>query len=232
MTKPELIAERIVLELKNKGVTAEEKNGKYHLKLKKKGSTPWRMISHDERKNCALWRHVLYMQMYSSMRGMVFIPQDCQDCYKVVIRPKTWAELKDLEKILLKLNLPSKCGIELRLTVKGYYGGYIYCVGLEEGRERYKIARDAIPDTIPITLKRGCTEFEIEHGPSDKWEVTDFQREVEATLYETVTLDRYNNIPTDEELEAVHNRWREFAYKCDPTYTGPAHHAACVTYHE
>jgi len=83
-----------------------------------------------------------------------------------------------MEQLLNDMDLPSKCGIELRDYTPKHYGAYFYCDGFDQGRERYTQVRKAIDDNIELTdkdkpigviLKRGCTEYEMIKGPSPYW---------------------------------------------------------------
>lgn len=99
------------------------------------------------------------------------IPKYCFDCYKVLITPRTIVELFKLlvlfEKIILPLDNTRKCMVESRNDCSGTYKGFIYCRGIEEGNEVRKIVRKVISEEIspqvPVTLKRGCSEFAHVH---------------------------------------------------------------------
>ncbi|KPK37048.1 MAG: hypothetical protein AMJ69_12720, partial [Gammaproteobacteria bacterium SG8_47] len=108
--------------------------------------------------------------------------------------------------------------------------------------ECYKTVRAAVdaepllgPD-VPVILKRACTEFEHEVGPSDKWEVTDEQRHIEALVDRWVVQDPMVQDQPDYLINRVHRRWVEFAYAAgDGTYAhftnGEPIYPAYVTYH-
>lgn len=96
------------------------------------------------------------------------IPEYCFDCIKVLIEPRTVAELFKLLLVFEKLNLPDnntrKCMCESRDFCSGVYKGFIYCRGVEDAMKvrdliRPIIANEISPD-IAISLKRGCSEFE------------------------------------------------------------------------
>ena len=96
------------------------------------------------------------------------IPKYCFDCCKVLIEPRTVVELFKLLMVFEKLELPDdntrKCMCESRDFCSGTYKGFIYCRGIEEAKEVYDIVRQVVSDDIspavPVTLKRGCSEFE------------------------------------------------------------------------
>jgi hypothetical protein len=95
------------------------------------------------------------------------IPEYCFNCYKVFIEPRTVVELMKLmmifEQIRLKDDNTRKCIVELREQVPGAYKGFVYCRGLEEGKLLQRVFRQVVSaqvsDKIPVTLKRGCTEY-------------------------------------------------------------------------
>lgn len=95
------------------------------------------------------------------------IPEYCFNCYKVVIKPRTVVELFKLMVVLDNLQLVNdntrKCLVEGREYVRDTYTGLIYCLGIKEGEELLntirKVISDEISDKIPVTLKRGCSEY-------------------------------------------------------------------------
>lgn len=97
------------------------------------------------------------------------IPKYCFNCYKVYIEPRTVMELFKLMMVFEKLDLSNdntrKCIVECREQVSGTYKGFIYCMGIEEGNEMLRIARKVISEEIstriPVTLKRGCSEYAL-----------------------------------------------------------------------
>ena len=97
------------------------------------------------------------------------IPRYCFDCYKVLIEPRTVVELFKLMMVFEKLKLPNdntrKCTVECREQLSGTYKGLIYCRGIEEGEEickmLQKVVQEEISKMIPVTFKRGCSEFPL-----------------------------------------------------------------------
>lgn len=95
------------------------------------------------------------------------IPKYCFNCYKVLIEPRTVVELFKLMMVIEKLDLKNdntrKCMVENRKQVSGTYKGLIYCKSLEEGKEILEITRKVVAEeiskSIPVTLKRGCSEY-------------------------------------------------------------------------
>jgi len=69
------------------------------------------------------------------------------------------------EKLKLPKDNTRKCIVETREQVSGAYKGFIYCRGIEEGEEILKIVKkvlsEEISKIIPVTLKRGCSEYPL-----------------------------------------------------------------------
>jgi len=97
------------------------------------------------------------------------IPKFCFGCYKVQVEPRSVLELIKLfvvfDQIKFSGNNTRKCIIEMRSDVPGFYKGLIYCSSLTEA---YKIAEylamvveEKIGSGIPLTVKRGCSEYPI-----------------------------------------------------------------------
>lgn len=118
--------------------------------------------------------------MHDISKYIGYIPNKCMHCWKVCARPSTVQQLFSLLQLQImmgqeeSLPLGCKCGVDLRPHVSGMYGGYWYNGTKEEGFNMLQRVRSAVADsigpTVPVTLKRGCTEFEKFYGPSDTWE--------------------------------------------------------------
>jgi len=205
--------------------------------------TPWRHIKQEWRFDCSTWHHLMFDYLSKFMPpGQKFVPSGCHNCFKVVVRPRSLKELFALEKLQLKLNRPSKCGIEVRPTVHALYGGYFYNQGLEQGLERYSEVRQAVDNDetlgpeVGIILKRGCTEFELECGPSDQWHISNEQMRLERLVNRWVATDDQDRAQPDWMLWRLYRQWIEFAYaNGDSTYAeftnGKPLYPPVVTYH-
>lgn len=210
--------------------------------------SPWVHHGQTGWAKCLLWSRVMFQVASMNMKnhfadGVPFVPSGCQNCYKVVVRPKTLEQLFALNELETELGLPSKCGIEVRDEVHGLYGGYFYNQGLDAGQECYEKVRAAIDKDaylgpkVKVILKRACTEMEHAVGPSDQWTVTEEQKVVEDLINEWITI-------ADDQMEApeavvwrVKRKWIDFAYaNGDETYLkftgGKPITPSYVTYHE
>lgn len=172
---------------------------------------PWLHAKTTKNYRCLLWHEIMFLNFH-------LLPSPCLNCYKVVVRPRTVAELFDLWLLQKRIDVPSKCGVEVRETVCGLYGGYFYNQGLEAGRERYEMVREevsaAISPEIPVILKRGCTEFEMKFGDSSKYkEPTKNQLELEAEL-SAIFVDKQNwLVQPDHVIDHIQTKWLHYAYQ-------------------
>lgn len=187
---------------------------------------PWHYVKHYWQWDCYTWHHVVFdIFGKTKVLGYPFVPSKCHHCFKVVVRPQTLKQLFLLESLQKALDRPCKCGIEVRDTVHGLYGGYFYNNGLEEGLQRYKEVRKAINEfeglgpEVPVTLKRACTEFELACGPSDQWVITPEQLKIEEMVDKYLVKDDVVRTQPDHVIRHVHRQWIEWAWKSgDPTY--------------
>jgi len=179
--------------------------------------TPWIHVKQATKKRCQMDHHVLFNHMH-------FIPKRCQECWKVVVGPDTLEELFALLDVEYALNLPSKCGIEVRNYTPRHYGGYFYNNSLDEGRECYETVRKAVDEHIgkhvSVILKRGCTEMELSIGPSPYWKVTPEAERWESYIEDRI-IDDGNFEPNQPEYIKAHifKKWVRWALSNgDQTY--------------
>ena len=156
--------------------------------------------------NMVLW------DMISKKCPTPFVPSHCQSCWKVCAKPKTFKQLSEILFLQDRQDRRAKCGIETRYYVPALYGAYWYTRSKEEGLDLYKEFKGSFEFAgVPLILKRGCTEMEIACGPSDKWEVTDWQIEIEdiarGLIVDDIVIERGYDWQRDDTLL----RWMEFA---------------------
>jgi len=186
--------------------------------------TPWHHVYHADNLDCHTWHKIMFDVIFQRT-GRKMAPSRCHNCWKVVVRPKTLKQLFALLGLQQRMGRPSKCGIEVRETVCGHYGGYFYNYSLPEGLECYEAVRaevDADPELGPeisVILKRACTEFELFVGPSDEWKVTEEQAHIEALVNKWFVRDIIQRSQPPHAIAAVHKRWIDWAYQnADMTY--------------
>jgi hypothetical protein len=218
-------------------------DGRLTHNFKNSWDTPWVHTKSSYSNNCYLWKDILFENIIMPLLppGKRFVPSGCMDCYKVVVRPRNIEQLFALEALEKRLGHPSKCGIELRDTVFGNYGGYFYNRGLDEGLDCYHKVRAAVDDdsvlgpATGVFLKRACTEMEHNCGPSDKWEITDAQMQVEDLINRMIITDVPVIVQSEHAKDHVRQTWIEAAYKWGDNsvleYTGGPLYPEYVTYH-
>ena len=142
--------------------------------------------------------------------------EDGKECYRLV--KKAMEDKKEWERVMFG------CPIKAKFYTEGDVMPYA------QG--------DIIIKSLPnLILKRGCTEYEQNVGPSDKWAYNQDQVEEEYILGDSFVQDHPNFRQSDHQIATVfqswiHNafRWGDLSYKKftngNQLYTGP------VTYHE
>ena len=216
---------------------------------------PWIYVKHLPTINCTFWHRILFDVILKKQK----VPIKCQDCWKVVFEPLTLEELMVTYLVQLEMNVPSKCGTEIERANTGkLYGAYWYTRSIEEGLERYeqvlkelesgKLYEANLLGSVPISgrigpnvkdrliLKRACTEYEQNCGPSDQWSFDEEQEELERLATECFDQDVIDFKQPDLLLAHVIKYWIHQAYKIkDPTYkkftNGNDLFAPIVTYH-
>ncbi len=186
----------------------------------------WHHVVRAKNKDCGIWHMIVTFVK-------PFVPSKCQECWKVVVRPKTLKELFKLLEVQKKLGIPSKCGIERREIVCGLYGGYFYNDSLEEGKECYRKVSKVVD--MPVILKRGCTEFELACGDSRNWSLGNSEIEGLVEKYVIKYDEDFQEQPLDV-IGNIHQKWVEWAYQNgDETYKeftrGKSLYEPPATYH-
>lgn len=214
-------------------------DGKFIPNLPAMGTNaPWVYVKSAAGARCDILHRILFDRL-----GI--IPSRCRQCYKVVVRPRNVVELFDLYELQREMGVACKCGIEKRPTTKDLYGGYFYCIGLEEGQERYKEVRALVDERLSpetgVILKRYCTEFEIGpegQGPSSELpELTEDEKWLESYIFENFPSVGYGNKHPDHVNANVMMEWIHHAHRYgDSTYMtftdGSPLFESVVTYHD
>lgn len=174
-------------------------------------NVPWLFIKRPSWMNCAVW-HQVYFQCLRAIHSQ------CLKCYKVAVTPSTVRQLFDLYDVMLDMNLPSKCGIDLRNYTKARYGAYFYAQSVEEGQEIYQKVRDRLSRRLdlkdmPIILKRGCTEFELYLGDSAKYEQSEDDKEWERIVEANVDIPDWDGEQPQVLKNHIKRLWIAFAYR-------------------
>jgi len=207
-----------------RGYYLRDSDGKITFEGRMAWDTPWHHVKHAFGLDCHLWHQVMFDIVFARMGQQKWVPLNCQECWKVVVRPQSLKQLFGLLELQGALGRPSKCGIETRETVHGLYGGYFYNRSLDEGLDCFAIVREGVNkaknlgENVPVILKRACTEFELRAGPADEWQVTPQQAHVESVVDSVFTHDIIMRSQPEWALSRVHTRWIQWAYAmADPT---------------
>jgi len=177
------VAENIKREIES-GKVIEDENGFLSFR-----DTPpnidWVMVPNGPLLRCTFLIGFMFEVAYAKSA----VPNGCSACYKVKVAPRTLRELVAAWGIGKRIECLSKWGVDLNNAYsQDVYAGYFYTSGLDQARAIYRIAREAIdgepklgPD-IPMSIKRGCSDYEAALGPSDKYEFPPELAELEAYL--------------------------------------------------
>lgn len=193
-----------------------KEDGGIEVNAKINHSLPWHYVRTDPDRSCTTLRGIIFL-------AFKFVPSRCQECWKVVVKPKTLKELFQLEALQEGCDFYCKCGIEIRPEISTCYGGYFYFNSAEEGiaglvKVREMVASGISPD-IKVILKRGCTEMEAMFPNSSKWTVTEEQKRIEAKLFSKMSISKSPLKQTTDQLRRTRMNWVEFAWSIDdPTY--------------
>lgn len=123
--------------------------------------------------------------------GEAQVPWGCRNCFKVKVRLGTFRQLRAAAELCREIpELSAKCGSEVDMAMSAdRYGMFVYLDGLEAARAakaRLRALVDAHPalgGEVPVIIKRGCTDYEMACGPSDRWTFPDFLPDLEQRLY-------------------------------------------------
>lgn len=203
---------------------------------------PWVYVQSDPCARCDLYHRVFY-------NVLDHIHTYCRSCWKVVVRPQTVTQLFDLYEFQREMGIPCKCGIELRSTVFGGYGGYFYCRSKEQGLERYeevrKLVDERLSNSVPVILKRYCTEFELGgeggikgKGPSNQiGETTPEEKEMESYIESYfprmgTSISQPKYLIADVMLRWIHHAWEIGDKTCLEFTDNVPLTKPYITYHE
>ena len=137
----------------------------------------WLFFGHNTAsRDCFTWHSV----MFNCFDG--FVPEYCRlRCYKVVVKVRNFYEAMKFREVMIGapyleaqlVPIQGKVGKDERAYSRGAFNGYIYADGLEDALGKYKLVRRLVDKGIEdghhidIIIKRTCTEFELQHGPTD-----------------------------------------------------------------
>lgn len=185
--------------------------------------TPWYFIKRGMFRDCLLW-HQIYFNHFD------FVPTGCQNCWKCMIvthtdpAQQTVYDLFRLRDLLVSLNMPSKCGTDIRDYTPHRYAGFLYAESFRRGLQYHEIVQQALlENNFPnskVILKRGCTEMELRYPDSSTWNHTpatyDLQCKLDSLIDNTETPDYGQD---DLVIQSVFKKWILRAHGIgDPTW--------------
>lgn len=209
--------------LTNREVINDVKRGKAEIKGDKlvynfkqlNPETPWMFHTEKEsERNCTLW-HKIYFDKFG------LLPRGCMNCWKIVARPKNLDQLFELDKLQSKMDIPCKCGVDIRPTetYKGIHLGFWYCPlgDMDKARELFvevrRKVRGALSLDTPVILKRGCTEMENHFGVSNEWNYPQSMRNMEDLLETTIVVEEEKPPQTSYIRIHVINFWIQYSHR-------------------
>lgn len=169
--------------------------------------------------------------LFENAYARAAVPYGCRNCYKLKIVPPDLRGLIALRGIFENAPYNSKCGVDfLNQYSSDIYAGFIYLDGLKAAQNAYKELRklvDEHPDlgqTVSLSIKRGCSNYEAVCGPSDRWVFRDEMSALEASL--KLRFNKELSVPDDYQRRrmSLMVRWIQFAYSIKDesylTFTG------------
>ena len=90
--------------LKRGGYRLRISDGKFEAESVYGADGPWIHVKHARGKKCHLWHQIMFNVVSEPLpEALRFVPSGCQECWKVVVRPKTLKQLFALWEIEKRL---------------------------------------------------------------------------------------------------------------------------------
>jgi hypothetical protein len=195
----------------------ENADGTLQLAARPEGRGNWVYVKNGPALGCGFLMEFLFKNIYARAA----VPQGCSNCYKVKVVLRTLRQLVAAWEIAEGIACQSKWGLDLNNPYsQNVYAGYFYTPGLDGARAMHKVVRDLfaadpkIGSDVAMTIKRGCSEYEIAVGPSDSYTFTPEMAELESYL-----LSRFKEQERADKGHVVLADWIDAAYRMgDDTY--------------
>jgi hypothetical protein len=199
------------------GNVIEHEDGTLQLAADRQRARSWIHVDNAPPLGCEFLKHFLFRHAY----GKSAVPQGCSACYKVKVAPRTLRGLVAALDLAKRIECRSKWGIDIdNPDSQDIYAGYFFATGLDMARAIFKIVREAINadprlgPAVVMTIKRGCSEYEAELGPSERYEFAPELAELEAYL-----KTRFHAGKAEHRGSIALGRWIETAFRIgDDTY--------------
>lgn len=157
----------------------------------------------------------LFRQAY----GQAAVPVGCRNCFKVQVRPASLVQLIATQKIAHDLPYAYKAGASLNARYQaGPYRALFYLDGLQNAREAYQrvlervLATPELGASVSVSIKRGCSEYEVHCGPSNEFTFSD---ELAAAELELLKRLRKPAPPKAKQHALTMMTWIQIAYQLD-----------------
>lgn len=199
------------------GILIELEDGSLKLPPAPEAVSSWMEVPNGPPLDC----HFLLNAAFDGIYGGGAVPYGCRECYKVKVRLSSLRQLMAAWKLGKTIPCLSKWGLDLGNPFsQDIYAGYLYATGLDAARVMHKVVREAIdadpalgPDVL-MSIKRGCSKYEVALGPSDRYAFTPEMAELEALL-----RTRFVTPVTPGSSMRTIGRWIQAAYQMgDDTY--------------
>jgi hypothetical protein len=168
------------------GDLVEDADGRLRVRLPTDRSTSWARAGQERKLNCQFSINFLFPYVYKKTA----VPMGCRACFKVKVVPKTLRQLVAAWGMAKEFPWRSKWGVDIdNAYSQDIYLGLFYVGSLEEARAvhgQVRTAIDAHPllgPQIAMSIKRGCTDYEVALGPSDKFEFAPERAALEERLF-------------------------------------------------
>lgn len=155
----------------------------------------------------------LFRQAY----GQAAVPVGCRHCFKVQVRPTSLEQLIATQKIAQDLPYAYKAGASLNARYQaGPYRALFYLDGLQNAREAYQrvlervLATPELGTKVSVSIKRGCSEYEVHCGPSNEFTFSD---ELAAAELELLKRLRPSAPPKAKQRALAMMTWIQIAYQ-------------------
>ena len=142
---------------------------------------------------CGFLNDFLFDKAYGGKQ----VPFGCQDCFKIKVGTRSLRGMMAMKAIAEATPFSTKSGAEVdNPRNPDVYSTYVYFDGLEQAREGYRelrqrmVANPVLGQGAVVTIKRGCSNYERNCGPSDQYTFDQRLAAVEAYLRERFIDDR------------------------------------------
>lgn len=174
----------------------------------------WMRESRDASRHCQFYLGVVFRHLYDKAQ----VPAGCATCFKVKAVPRSVRELMALREVAKRLPYTYKVGIDESPYASGVYAGYFYIHGLDAARAAHAQIRDAVNEhpqmgaDVDVFIKRGCTDYEVHCGPSDRFTIDPALASVERALLARIEIPP-RVPPSKIEMMRTFARWIDVAFR-------------------